>query len=120
MSTLITESIQDAEQLYRLVDDIRDEAMCWRDKHIRRALHRAAAQLEAAARAALHQPPIFAEAWQEAATRYLAAHVLHRRFLETLSPLGVRTRRPVVTLDCRDGVHGACAVCDCPCHRGEA
>lgn len=28
----------------------------------------------------------------------------------------IATRHGYVTLDCRDGVHRACAICDCLCH----
>jgi len=117
MTMLITENIHAAEKLYQLAADMRDEAHCWQDRHVRSALHSAALQVDAAARQALHSSPTYADAWHEAASHYLAAHVVHRRFLESLAPLQLRARRPSVTLDCRDGVHGACAVCDCACHR---
>ena len=118
--TFVSDQIRDAVELYALADNIRNEADCWHERHIRRALKRAAKQLDEAARETLHQPHIYAEAWLDAGARYLDAHVLHRRFLEALSPLGRRVRRPLVTLECRDGSHGSCFVCDCQCHRWSA
>lgn len=115
--TFVTDQIRDAVELYALADNMRAEADLWHDKHLRRALQRAAAQVDHAGREALHQPHIYAEAWLDAGNRYLAAHVLHRRFLEALSPLGRRVRRPVLTLECRDGDHASCPVCDCKHHR---
>lgn len=111
------EQVHRSSELFTLADDTRAEAKLWKSPHLAQCLEAAARQLEAAARIALHaDDATYGDAWVQAGRRYLDGHVTHRRFIEALGPLGKRTRRPILSLDCRDGVHHACPVCDCRCH----
>lgn len=117
MTDITAEQVTGSHTLYDLAADMRLEAKLWKARAVRRVLEHGAAQIEAAARMSLHESPAYADGWIEAGSRYLDAHVCHRRFIEALGPLSQRGRRSLITLDCRGGAHAACPVCDCQCHR---
>lgn len=114
MPELDVESVQAAELLYQIAERARGEATMWQAPGMRAELDYVAKQIEAAARWAITEKPVYGEAWAHAATLTLRKYTGLRKFIEH----ALTTPRSVgyIKLECRDGRHMACDTCKCWCH----
>lgn len=114
MPELDVESVEGAELLYQLAERARGEATLWKSPGVRAELDHVARQIDAAARWAITEKPVYGEAWAHAATLTLRKYTGLRKFIE--HALTDHKRIGYMTLDCRDGRHMACSSCKCWCH----
>lgn len=82
--TITAEQVSGSHRLFNLSDRVREERDKWVNTAIRNELERIARQLEEAARAALYQSDIWAEAWLEAGSTFLNLYVGRRKLIEHL------------------------------------
>lgn len=82
--TITAEQVSGAHTLFNLADRVREERDKWSDTTIRNELERIARQLEHAARDALAQSDIWAEAWVEAGSKFLNLYIGRRKLIEHL------------------------------------
>jgi len=117
--TWLADRIANVETLYTIADNLRGERTLWSNPLVRQDLDQAALMIEHAARAAVGESDVYAEAWAEAGTMFLRMHVAWRRFIVscTTEPSTTPPSATYLTLDCRDGRHMACDHCACYCHR---